>query len=112
MALPLNFPVDRGSDFEAELTLREDDGSPINLNNFVIEAKFSKNYVTTEKVSFTVSAIDLSAGKIKIKLSPSQTAAMKLHRYVYDVKVTAPLNQGGAKTRVLEGLLYVNPGVT
>lgn len=112
MALPLNFPIDRGSDFEAELTLRDDDGSPINLTSFIIEAKFSKNYVTSDKVSFTVSAVDLSIGKIKIKLSPSQTAAMKFHRYVYDVKVTAPLNQGGVKTRVLEGLLYVNPGVT
>lgn len=112
MALPLNFPVDRGSDFEAELTLRDDNGLPINLSSFSIEAKFSKNYVTSDKIAFTVSYIDLTAGKIKIKLSAAQTADMKFHRYVYDVKITAPINQGGGKTRVLEGLLYVNPGVT
>lgn len=112
MAITVNFPVDRGSDFQADLTLRDDDGTPLNLASFLVEAKFSKNYNSSDKTSFTVEIVNSSGGEIRIKLSPAQTTAMKLHRYVYDVIIKAPINQGGARTRVLEGILYVSPGVT
>lgn len=111
MAITVNFPVDRGSDFQADLTLRDDDGNPINLASFLVEAKFSKNYISSTKTAFTVELVNASAGEVRLKLSTTQTAAMKLHRYVYDVTIKAPLNQGGAKTKVLEGILYVSPGV-
>ena len=48
-------------------------------------------------------------GEIKIQLSAAQTTAMKAGRYVYDLEITS---SGGAVSRVVEGQLEVNPGVT
>ena len=60
-------------------------------------------------VLFTASISNASAGEITISLTDSQTTSLESGRYVYDVLITA---SGGAKTRVVEGQVTVNPSVT
>jgi hypothetical protein len=111
-ATPINFNIDAGSDFSAELTLTDDNGLPINLTSFSITAKYSKSYTNASKITINTFIINAVAGRIKISLTAAQTALMTSPRYVYDVMITAPINLGGLKTRVIEGLLYVSQGVT
>ena len=68
-----------------------------------------RTYKSSTAVSFTTSIPDPSSGEIKIQLSAAQTTAMKAGRYVYDLEITS---SGGAVSRVVEGQLEVNPGVT
>jgi hypothetical protein len=111
-ATPINFNIDAGADFSAELTLTDDNGLPINLTSFALAAKYSKSYTNATKTTINISIVNAAAGKIKITLTAAQTALMTSPRYVYDVVITAPINFGGTKTRVIEGLLYVSQGVT
>ena len=46
---------------------------------------------------------------VEISLTPEQTSALKAGRYVYDVEISSG---GGVKTRVVEGIVTVNPGIT
>ena len=42
-------------------------------------------------------------------MTSTETGALDRRRYVYDILLTAPT---GYKTRVIEGLVEVNPGVS
>jgi hypothetical protein len=111
-ATPINFNIEAGADFSAELTLTGDNGLALNLTSFILTAKYSRSYTNTTKNIITATIINAATGKIKIALSAAQTALMTSPRYVYDVVIIAPINLGGIKTRVIEGLFYVSPGVT
>ena len=64
---------------------------------------------SSTSTAFTASISNASAGEITISLTDSQTTSLEAGRYVYDVLITA---SGGAKTRVVEGQVTVNPSVT
>ena len=68
-----------------------------------------RTYKSSTKIDFTTSIPDPSSGEIKIQLDSATTTAMKAGRYVYDIEITS---SGGAVSRVVEGQLEVNPGVT
>ena len=48
-------------------------------------------------------------GQLKIGLANAATAALEARRYVYDIILTSPQS---IKTRVIEGIVEVTPGVT
>lgn len=111
-AIPINLRAEKGTDFYATLVLRDEYGQYVNLTSHSIAAKYSNSYISSTKYNFTVSIANALQGTIELKLSSAQTAALKLPRYVYDVVITAPVNLGGKKTRVVEGILEVSPGVS
>jgi hypothetical protein len=111
-AIPINLRVEKGTDFYATLTLRDEYDQFVNLNSYSVVAKYSNSYISSTKYNFTVIVLNASEGVIEIKLNSAQTSALKLSRYVYDVVITAPINLGGKKSRVVEGILEVSPGVS
>jgi len=111
-AIPINLKIDKGADFSAVFTLTDEYGEPINLNSHIVISSFSNSYISTNKQNFTVNIINSSDGIIELKLSAVQTSLLKLPRYVYDVILIAPINIGGSKIRVIEGILEVSPGVS
>jgi hypothetical protein len=48
-------------------------------------------------------------GKVRLQLSPAQSEAIPAGRWLYDVEITSPT---GSKTRVVEGIVTVNPQIT
>jgi hypothetical protein len=111
-AIPINIKAERGTDFSATFTLRDEYGEYINLNSFSVTATYSNSYVSTNKNQFVTTVIHPLQGIIEIRLTAAQTSALKLPRYVYDIVVTSPVNIGGTKFRVVEGIMEVSPGVT
>jgi hypothetical protein len=111
-AIPINLRVEKGTDFSATLVLRDEYGQYVNLTSHSIAAKYSNSYISSTKYNFTVNITNAVQGTIEIKLNSAVTTALKLPRYVYDVVITAPINLGGRKTRVVEGILEVSPGVS
>jgi len=110
MAAAHNLYIDQGTDFNAQITIYNDNNSPWDLTGYTGTAKIRKSYYSSTSVDFTVSfATVRTTGTIILDLTSSQTTNMEHGRYVYDVVIT---NGAGKKTRVIEGIVTINPGVT
>jgi hypothetical protein len=110
MAAVKNLYVDQGSDFNAQITIYDDNNAPWDLTGYTGQAKIRKSYYSTNSVNFIVSfAAARNTGTVILELSASQTSSLEQGRYLYDVVLT---NSSGKKTRVIEGIVTINPGVT
>ena len=109
MASISNIFIDQGADFTTTVTVTDSNGDAVSLVGYSAAAQIRKSYSSSTSTAFTTSVSNASGGEITITLSDSQTAALEAGRYLYDVLITA---SGGAKTRVVEGQVTVNPSVT
>lgn len=110
MAAVKNLYIDQGSDFNAQITIYDDNNAPWDLDQYTGEAKIRKSYYSSTSVDFTVSfPVIRTTGTVILDLTSSQTSALEQGRYLYDVVLT---NSSGKKTRVIEGIVTINPGVT
>ncbi len=109
-AIPLNLLLEKGTDFDATFNIQnEDNTTPLNLTGYTAEAKLKKSYYTSTSTNFVVDFVDRYNGILKISLNNTGTSALDARRYVYDIVLTSPQS---IKTRVIEGILEVTPGVT
>ena len=110
MAAVKNLYVDQGTDFNAQITIYDDNNAPWNLTGYTGSAKIRKSYYSTNSVNFAVSFLAIrTTGTVILELTSAQTSAMEQGRYLYDVVLT---DSSGKKTRVIEGIVTINPGVT
>ena len=107
MAAVHNLYIDQGADFSAQIGIYDDSNLPWNLTGYTGSAKIKKSYYSSTSVDFTVSVS--GNGTVSLSLPSSSTSNMEQGRYLYDVVITS---NGGVKTRVIEGIVTINPGVT
>lgn len=105
----INLTLEQGTDYEVDFTIRNDDGTPLNLTGYASSCYMKKNYTSSTSYPFTVSFIDRLAGEIAIGMGRSITSQISEGRYVYDITLTSPSN---IRTRVIQGNIIVSPGVT
>ena len=110
MAVLSNLSIDQGSDFSAEIIVEDSNGDVANLTGFTGAGQIRKTYSSSTATNFAVTVTNAAAGLLTLTLANSVTNAMKAGRYVYDVEITETAN--GEKTRVVEGQITINPGVT
>jgi hypothetical protein len=109
-AITINLVIEQGTDFSASFTIKNSDGAPVNLLGFTAAAKLKTSYYTTSTpISFGVTFVDRSKGIILLSLDDTVTSTLKARRYVYDIVLISP---SGVKTRFIEGIATVTPGVT
>ena len=103
--------VDQGSTFSTILTLTDDTTNlPINVSGYSINANIKKSYYSANNTAIFTSTInDAGNGNVTISLTSDSSVNIKSGRYVYDVKVTSPVN---VVTRIVEGILTVTPRVS
>lgn len=102
--------LDQGTTFEATVDLTNDDGTSINVTNYVFSSQIRKSfYSTNPTANLVVTITNAAAGNVKMSLSAANTANIKPGRYLYDLKMTTP---GGVTTRVVEGIITVTPQVS
>ena len=109
MAISAYLDIDQGSDFTAIMDLQNDDNTPINLVSHQVYSQFRKSYMSTVGYSFVASIHNAVAGQIKLSLPGTTSSNIKPGRYLYDVEIVSPV---GTKTRVVEGILTINPEIT
>lgn len=109
MATVANLFIDQGSDFSAVVSLKNQDGTAINLVGYTVASQFRKSYQSSTAVNFNVTVIDDMNGKIELALSDQATSGIRAGRYLYDVEITS--NSGNRK-RVLEGIIVLTPEIT
>lgn len=111
MAIVANLVIDQGSDFSSTITLEDNVGNAIDLNNYTIRGQVRRTYTSSVSYPFTCTKLTSQGpGKIKIQLTPTQTGTMKPGRYVYDVEIVH--TTGIPVVRVVEGQVTVTPRVT
>tara|TARA_B100001079_G_scaffold112534_1_gene96799 strand:+ start:180 stop:518 length:339 start_codon:yes stop_codon:yes gene_type:complete len=110
MAVLSNLSVDQGSDFSAEVVVEDSTGNVANLTGFTGAGQIRKTYSSSTATNFVVVVTNAAGGLLTLSLANAVTNAMKSGRYVYDVEITE--TSSGEKTRVVEGQLTINPGVT
>jgi hypothetical protein len=108
-AININLALEQGTDYEVDFTIRNDNGTPLNLTGYASSSYVKKNYTSTTLYPFTVNFIDRIAGEISLGMGKSITSQIFEGRYVYDVTLTSPNN---ITTRVIQGNILVSPGVT
>ena len=111
MAVISNIFIDAGADFTTTVTVTDSTGSAVDLTGYTHAAQIRKSYDSAAAtVAFTTATSNASAGQFTLVLSNTQTAAVPHGRYVYDAVITQ--TSGGEKTRVVEGIVTINPRVT
>ena len=105
-----NLVINSGSNFVQTFDLEDgNSNSALNLEGHTVESQMRKWYGSSTSVSFSIIIGTPTSGQISISLTPSQTAALKEGRYVYDIKAIRP---DGTVIKVIEGSALVRPGVT
>lgn len=110
MATISNLFINQDTDFTTTVTVNDSSGAALNLTSYTALAMLRKTYQSTTATTFTSTfAADRTTGQITISLTDAQTALLEDGRYVYDLVVT---DNSGIKTRVVEGIATVTPGVS
>ena len=109
MAVYANITADQGTSFSASVVVTDaNGGEAADLTGFTAQAQARRTYTSTGSFPFSAVVSTPASGLITLTMSSSVTETMS-GRYLYDVEVT---DSNGAITRVIEGQLYVNPGIT
>ena len=109
-SIPINLICEKGTDFSATFNIQnEANTTPINLTGYSAVAKLKRSYTSSTSTDFTVDFPDRYNGQLSITLPNTTSATLEARRYVYDILLTAP---SGTKSRVIEGILEVTPGVS
>lgn len=109
MATITNLFIDQGSTFSSIVTLRNQDGSPMNLTGFTVKSQFRKSYQSSQAFTFTSNVFDALTGRIRLQLAADASSAVRAGRYLFDVEITSPI---GEKYRALEGIVVISPEIT
>jgi len=105
MAVPaVNIVIEQGIDYQDVFTVRNPDGSPLNLSGYTGVAKIKKFPESNNSVSFDVNIVPLS-GQILVSLANTITSSLTPGRYYYDVLTVSLLN--GKKTKIVDGMVLV-----
>ena len=106
MAVKANITIDQGTDFATSLDVTDDNGDPTDLTGFTGVAQVRKHYTSSNSVSFTVS---VATGQVTLSMNAVTSANLAAGRYVYDCELT---DGTGTVSRLLEGIVTINPQVT
>lgn len=109
MATISNLYVDAGSTYSNIITVTASNGAALNLTGYTVASQMRKSYQSSTAYAFTAAVYDAANGKIRLQLTDEQSAAIPAGRWLYDVEIESSV---GAKTRVVEGIVTVNPQIT
>ena len=68
-----------------------------------------KSYYSSSYVTITSTITGNANGEITLSMTAANTANLTPGRQLFDLLITAPT---GVKTRVVEGIIVISPGVT
>lgn len=101
--------VEQYADFTTTVNVEDSNGDAINLYGYSASSQIRKSYYSSTANSFDASVTGIETGEVTISMTAANSANMSPGRYLYDLVITSP---AGVKTRVIEGIVTVLPGVT
>ena len=113
-AIPINFTVYKGADFEITLNIKEYNNTFLDLSGYSLEAHMARNYTTSTKINLNPTVLNNPQGLIKLSIPKISTNfitgvdALKVGRYVFDIFLIAP---NTTKDKIITGVIEVEPSV-
>jgi len=117
----LDILIEQGASFELQMTLKDENGDPIDLTGHVFKGQVRKTYSETTvlaEMSFVLADQGTDPGKVTASLSDTLTSAIPvdeasgpdrpLSKYIYDIES----GYAGKRYRWLQGSASVSPEVT
>lgn len=101
--------VEQYADFSTTVNVEDSNGDAINLSGYSAASQIRKSYYSSTANTFTSSVTGTANGEVTISMTAANSANMSPGRYLYDLVITSP---AGVKTRVVEGIVTILPGVT
>lgn len=109
MATSRNLYVDQGADYSLPFTVSDATGTPLNLLGYEVVSVMKRSYESTVFHQLAVEVPYPLTGEIVLTVPAQVSLAVKAGRYVYDVII---IDENNRTTRVLEGIITINPSVT
>lgn len=109
MAAYTELLIEQGANFSTTVNVEDTTGAAINLASYTASSQMRKSYYSTSYNTITSNVTGAANGEITLSMTAANTANLTPGRYVFDLLITAPTT---VKTRVIEGVIVVTPGVT
>lgn len=103
--------LEQGESFSVDIALDALNGSPYDLSDFTVKSQIRKSHWSTDTTAIFDASISANGtdGVITLSLDAPITQNVESGRYVYDVFLT---NSSNNRSKVLEGILFVDPSST
>lgn len=101
--------IEQGATFSTTVNVEDTQGAAINLSGYSASSQMRKSYYSSSANTLTATVTGTANGEITLSMTAANTANLTAGRYLYDLLITAP---DTTKTRVVEGIVVVLPGVT
>ena len=101
--------IEQGATFSTVVNVVDSAGAAVNLTGYSASSQMRKSYYATSNTTITSTVTGTANGEITLGMTAANTANLTPGRYVFDLLITAP---DTTKTRVIEGIVIVSPGVT
>lgn len=110
--------INQGDDFRFQLKIKNHDNSPVNITGYQYQCKVRRTAEDDEVIlAAEVEIIDATGGIVEFHFKDEDTSQIDTdgdtyattNTYTYDVLQKTP---DGEATRLLNGALYVSPGIS
>jgi hypothetical protein len=113
MAGYLDITIDAGATFNTSVTLTDVNGNSLNLASAAFNSQVKKSFITSNvAANIVVTIANTSSGVVYLGMDSLTTSNLACWptQWYYDVVMTNTISN--VSQRVLQGILYVNPGVS
>jgi hypothetical protein len=101
--------IEQGATFSTVVNVVDSAGAAVNLFGYSASSQMRKSYYATSFTIITSTITGNANGEITLSMTAANTANLTPGRSVFDLLITSPTS---VKTRVIEGIVVVSPGVT
>jgi hypothetical protein len=101
--------IEQGATFSTTVNVEDTAGAAINLYGYTASSQMRKSYYATSNTVITSTITGNANGEITLSMTAANTANLTPGRQVFDLLIASPT---GVKTRVVEGVIVISPGVT
>lgn len=103
--------VEQGETFDLNVSLDySSNNATYDLTNYTAKSEIRRSPWSANASAIFQTSIDANTSSIVLFLSANTTQELRAGRYSYDIFLTN--NQGTNRSKVLEGLLFVEPSTT
>ena len=101
--------IEQGATFSTTVNVEDTAGAAINLFGYSASSQMRKSFYATSNTIITSIITGNANGEITLSMTAANTANLAPGRQVFDLLITSPTS---VKTRVVEGIIVISPGVT
>ena len=101
--------IEQNATFSTTVNVVDSAGAAVNLFGYSASSQMRKSYYATSFTIITSTITGNANGEITLSMTAANTANLTPGRSVFDLLITSPTS---VKTRVIEGIVVVSPGVT